>query len=166
MLIWSKGELKEKKSRTLYFLIILLMLGIILYGSMRYRIHKVQGDSMDTALHSGEMVIVDRLATIGRYEIVAFENKNSDHLVKRIVGVPGDLVVIDDLNLTLYQGNTNKAPALNFLISPESAREMKNIEYIPADTFFVLGDNSSVSEDSRIFGPIHRKELEGRILFK
>lgn len=72
-----------------------------------------------------------------RGDIVTLQIAESEHpLVKRIVAGPGDAV--------LHQG------------------EMIILE---SNEYYVLGDNKAVSMDSRMFGPVHRSDITGRLLF-
>ena len=102
---------------------------------------------------------------------------------KRVVGVPGDRVSyvwdqiwINGAPLIDCSGpgstcSANLTPAAGpfsyrVLASPEglsSSRKPPDLDRIPADEYFVLGDNIPVSGDSRLFGNIPRQSIEGRV---
>ena len=121
---------------------------IITYVGQRTR---VSGDSMESTLHSGDNLIVDKLSyhfrEPERYEIIVFPYRYEENTfyIKRIVGLPGDTIQIKDGYL---------------YIDGERADEIK----LGEDEYFVLGDNRNGSSDSRdpSVGILKREEIIGR----
>ena len=98
-----------------------------------------------------EITYVDRL--IESFKIGPFnQNKEaSDHAyIKRIVGLPGDEIVIDTLG-NVYRNN-ELLTFKGILNETFTSQEKYNI---PNNSYFLLGDNRSNSQDSRIFGYFH-----------
>lgn len=127
---------------------------------------RVQGTSMAPLLENGHMVIINKVTYLfkgpERGEIIGFHTSNVPNpVVKRIVGMPGD--VIDYREGILYVNHTP--------INPESKNVMMHggdIKYpftVPEDTYFVLGDNYNNSIDSRFnyIGCVPRDKIIGRI---
>lgn len=128
----------------------------------------VNGSSMYPTLEDGDQLIADkvtyRFRDPERFDIVIFPYQYADntYFIKRIIGLPGETVRIDE------QGN--------IYINGEILEEdygCETIEYaglaaeeiqLGEDEYFVLGDNRNVSEDSRYpdVGNIKRKDLIGR----
>ncbi|EGT3617676.1 signal peptidase I, partial [Clostridium perfringens] len=98
-----------------------------------------------------------------RYDIVNVyaPYKYDNFLVKRIIGLPGDIIEINDSTLYI---NGEK------IYEPYIKEEM-NIPYylklkIPKDKFFIMGDNRNISLDSRYFGLIQTQDIQGKVILK
>ena len=83
--------------------------------------------------------------------------------IKRIIGLPNEELEIRD-GKVLINGQTIAEPyvADRLNVSARSLRPLK----IPADNYFVMGDNRDNSSDSRIWGPLTRKFIYGRFVRK
>ncbi|MFH1269517.1 MAG: signal peptidase I [Candidatus Omnitrophota bacterium] len=102
-----------------------------------------------------------------RGDVIVFiypQNSKKD-FIKRLVGLPGDTVEIK--NGTIY---INDKPLLDPVFNQryyynrgEFGEEGRKVE-IPEDSFFVLGDNSASSQDSRYWGFVPRKNILGEAL--
>lgn len=112
-------------------------------------------------LTHSEITYVDRL--IESFKIGPFnQNKEaSDHAyIKRIVGLPGDEIVIDTLG-NVYRNN-ELLTFKGILNETFTSQEKYNI---PNNSYFLLGDNRSNSQDSRIFGYVPVENLIGKAIF-
>ncbi|GKU27745.1 signal peptidase I [Clostridium folliculivorans] len=145
---------------------------------------QVQQRSMENTLHDGQELLVDKVSydftEPQRGDVVIFlENRSRDNsfsdfkiflddvtqrkqentrLVKRVIGIPGDEIDLRDgyvylngekLNETYTQGTTVKQ-GISFPLKVSDGK------------LFVLGDNREVSIDSRSFGLIDKKQIEGK----
>ncbi len=90
-------------------------------------------------------------------------------LIKRVIGLPGDRIVVKDGVVTVY----NKQNPAGFLIDRNGPE--KNVigntngnidETIKSDDIYVMGDNRENSLDSRSFGPIRTTDLVGKLNFR
>jgi signal peptidase I len=100
-----------------------------------------------------------------RYEIVRFRGEEGLPVMKRVVGFPGEVLSVRDKRL-LVDGRVPEAPA-----------STRHLEYYPyghlrggkghrcEDGYFVLGDDSRDSWDSRYIGSIPRERITGRAWF-
>ena len=120
---------------------------------------RVDGDSMHPTLLDGEILLLKKYdKKFERFDIVVFEY-DSSKLVKRIIGLPGDKV--EYKNNTLYINNEiieevfldEDVKTSNFSLT------QLELEKIPEDYYFVIGDNRNNSTDSRIIGPVHKKYI-------
>ena len=122
----------------------------------------VKGNSMEPALHDGDRLVVDRvsynLGEVRRGDVVVlrYPRNPTVDFVKRIVAVPGDRVLMSDGVLFV-----NGEPADDYGCIPDQ-QDMRQI-IVPADQFFVLGDNRPISCDSREFGLVPQTLLKGRV---
>jgi len=157
-------------------LIIALVLFFLI--SAFFRVGKVDGISMETTYYDGDMVLIKRRdTTYERNDIVTFiytdENENyyiettetptqkaipnpemiGEQHIKRIVGVPGDHIVI--INSHLYVNDEFISKSNKYIVDQDY--------YLAEDEYFVQGDNLDHSFDSRQHGPIKAEQIYGTI---
>lgn len=134
---------------------------------------QVSGDSMYDTLEDGDNLWIDKFSyhfyEPKRYDIVVFPYHNSSvYYIKRIIGLPGEKLRIDD-DGTIYINGTplEDQYAYETIDYNRIGRANKDI-FLGEDEYFVLGDNRNDSKDSRYeeVGNIHRDELEGRAVFR
>lgn len=128
---------------------------------------RVNGDSMLPALRHGQWVRVDRRACKNappqRFDVIRFEDPSRPGRwpVKRVVGLPGEHVVLDRGALTV-----NGAPVPEPHL-PQQQRDSENHEWqLKEGEYVVLGDNRTASTDSRRYGPVRRAAMLGRVLLR
>lgn len=136
----------------------------------------VNGVSMQPTLTSGDKIIINRLSKIQRNDLIMFtspKNKN-DHLIKRVVGMPGDTVRFDHYQLYIdnvkidepYLTKINKTPRKNDSTKSYTDFNITKDNKIPKNKYLVLGDNRRFSNDSRYFGLIEDKDILGKATLK
>lgn len=139
-------------------------------------IEVVLGDSMEPNFHTNERILVDKFTKhfkgFSRGQVVVVKPPDKTvHYIKRIIGLPGDIIKIKDCKIqisrdgeryTLEEGNYLPEGLCTFggekIIEGRSLRLGEN-EYI------VLGDNRKFSVDSRTFGPIGKERILGNVIF-
>ncbi len=132
----------------------------------------VSGSSMMNTLKSGENLLVEKVsyhfADPKRFDVIVFYphgRDSEDYYIKRVIGLPGETIQI--IGETIYidgeelEENYGKDPIAEQGIAAEPIK-------LADDEFFVLGDNRTVSEDSRFeeVGPVKRENIEGRAIFR
>ena len=131
----------------------------------------VRGESLEDTYKDGDVVLVNKLiyklADPKRYDMVAFRT-NSDgahYSIKRVVGVPGDRVIIEDGVLKINGEALEAFPAFSHIKYAGLAEEEILLE---EKEYFVIGDNCNQSEDSRIasVGNIKRDNMIGKVQMK
>ena len=84
-----------------------------------------------------------------------------EYIVKRVIGVEGDHIVIQ--NGVLYRNDVPLYEA--YILEPNWCKETDTIDVVvPEDCIFVMGDNRVVSMDSRAIGVIPRSEIYGVVI--
>lgn len=123
----------------------------------------VDGDSMDTTLEDGQLVIINklvyRLNDIKRFDIVVVKN-NEDHdkIIKRIIGLPNEKITYKENKL--YINDEEVETDFECTYTDDFEMTTKDGEYL------VLGDNRIVSKDSRMLGNFKKKDILGRVKYR
>lgn len=118
---------------------------------------------MNSTLFNNDIMILNKigfsLGGLNRFDVVAIKREN-DHLIKRVIGLPGEKIEYRDNQL--YVNNKKiKDPYANITTDFSTEYLIKD-GIIPKDKYFVLGDNRSYSADSRIIGFIDKKSIIGK----
>jgi len=132
-----------------------------------YQPVKVEGTSMMPSLDDQERIFVNkfvyRLEAIQRGDIVVFRypRDTSKSYIKRVVGLAGDHIRIDDGLVYV-----NDKPLDEDYVPAAFADNRSYPETIvPPNSFFVLGDHRSMSNDSRDFGAVKETFIYGKAVF-
>ena len=132
-----------------------------------YQPVKVEGTSMMPSLSDQERIFVNkfvyRLESIQRGDVVVFRYPRdpSKSYIKRVVGVAGDRIRIDGGQVYVNGEAVDEDYVPPAYTDARSYPEM----VVPANSYFVLGDHRSMSNDSRDFGPVHRSYIYGKAVF-
>ena len=154
----SPARLK-RRARVMAALVALLVLMAInlAIGSDRLRLERVVSESMTPTLRVRDVLLADPNALIRRDDIVIFEDPENpeEKMVKRVIGMPGDLVLIQDGAL-FVNGRPHPGAGRD---GPRPWRDVR--VNIPAASYFVMGDNRTDSYDSLHFGPVALGDIHG-----
>ena len=177
----SVGAQEEQAGGTtfgavLYEIVETVLLAVVIWLVVNFATARyvVEGQSMEPNLHSGQFLIISRLSYMElgdslrlgvpqRGDIVVFDfpGNPSDDYVKRIIGLPGETVTIDEGGQVFIDERPIEEPYL----SQEYAlpyRGRFGTWTVPEDSYFVLGDNRNSSSDSRGWGPLEETFLVGK----
>ncbi len=115
----------------------------------------VEGDSMEPNLHSNQVFLIDKLQFkqdgLERGDVIVFSFDQEYFYVKRIIGLPGESVLLEDSEVKI-KDETGKYQALEESYLPkEFSYGAERFFKVPENHYFVLGDNRSGSKDSRSF---------------
>jgi signal peptidase I len=157
-----------------------------------FSLSEVRQSSMETTLMEKDQLIVERLsyafgqpkhgdiivfidelevnntipARIKRlYEDMFSKIRQKDghlRLVKRVIGLPGDEINIEDGYVFVNGVRLEE----EYLSVPTNAKSLDYPLIVAEDSYFVLGDNRTVSLDSRDFGSVSIEKIEGRVMFR
>lgn len=133
----------------------------------------VKGASMEPNFYENEYLIVDKITPhfhdYERGEPIVFKFPPTEHkyLIKRIIGLPGERVVIHDRKIYIYNADHPQGFGLNEeSYNPYLLRDQEEDVQLSLDQYYVLGDNRPVSYDSEYFGPIQQRQITGRVFFR
>ena len=137
-----------------------LAVAIVLAGVARAAVHiySIPSRSMAPTLEVGDQIVVTRYlnAQPDRGDVIVFRNGN-ELMVKRVIALPGDLID-SRLGQVRIGGHTLPEP----YVMRAAATGAIESQIVPADSYFVLGDNRDASNDNRAWGPVAREKLCGR----
>lgn len=145
----------------------------LLIFSVFLRVAVVDGDSMQSTLHSGDtLLLCDFGYTPKKGDIIVFQVAGSDHshpVVKRVIATEGDTV---DIDFDGWAVSVNgEALEESYVTKADSAMERGNIAFpltVPQGCVFVLGDNRNASWDSRYsaVGCVDTRAILGKVLIR
>ncbi len=137
----------------------------------------VDGASMLPTYHNQEFLLVDKLtyrvSEPNRGDIMIFklyENKNNPyegkHLIKRVIGLPGERVVVRNGVTMIYNKNNKDGFILDEPYVTYKDTE-KSVDITLDDHhYFMMGDNRAQSYDSRDWGPLDAVNIKGEVLIR
>jgi signal peptidase I len=155
-----------------------------------FRSYIVDGASMETALQNKDRLIVNKVQpsikklqgktyTPNRYDIIVFKHSDTNglsgaenrQLIKRVIGLPGDHVVIKEGAVKVYNSQNPYGFVVDNL-GPE--KDEPTVQQTSGNTdltvkdgeIFVLGDNRNNSLDSRYIGTVNTENIVGKAIFR
>jgi len=174
---WKATVLEYVKSILIAVVLALVIRAYVVHA------YEIPSGSMEDTLAIGDRILVNRfiygtkipftstrilkLRNPARDDVIVFEfpqDHNKD-FIKRIIGLPGDRIRISDKNVYV-NGNVYRNPhevhkdgeTIPAVLSP---RDNTGWIDVPADSYFVMGDNRDSSLDSRFWGFVKRDEIKG-----
>ncbi len=127
----------------------------------------VNGPSMDSTFHDGEYLIVDQISyrfnepERGDVLIFKYPENPSKYFIKRLIGLPGETVVVRNDVVTIINKDHPEGVTLSEPYINSKSFITKTLTLGPEE-YFVMGDNRGVSSDSRVWGALPREDLVGR----
>lgn len=158
-----KGLLKDLF--TLVLLIVVVVIPIRLFIISPF---VVDGESMHPTFANLDYLVVDellyRFKSPARGDVVVFRYPNNPSIfyIKRIIGLPGETVSINRGVVTVIGASGESTSLTEPYIVNEDATYTKDVS-LNTDEYFVMGDNRPNSSDSRVWGPLPRKDIIGRV---
>lgn len=168
-----EAELKRAKYRreyrkllrnTISSLIVVAAIAVLV-SMLFLPVLRVTGTSMTPTLQNDELVVCRKRGTFQNGDIIAFYFNNKI-LLKRVIGVAGDIIDIDDSGTVYVNGEALEEPYLN-----EKALGECDIELpyqVPDERIFVMGDHRSTSVDSRstAVGCVAEEAVVGKVILR
>ncbi len=159
----GRGLLKDLF--TLAFLIVIVVIPIRLFIISPF---VVDGDSMHPTFENLDYLIIDEFLynfkEPKRGDVVVFRYPGNPSIfyIKRIIGLPGETVSINRGVVTITTAQGTKETLSEPYIVNEDATYTKEVT-LHTDDYYVMGDNRPNSSDSRVWGPLPKKNIIGRV---
>jgi signal peptidase I len=133
----------------------------------------VSGTSMSPTFSNGDYVLTDeltfRIQPPERGEVVVFHDVSdaSTYLIKRVIGLPGERLVIGNNTVTIYNKQNPNGFVLNESYLPTGTITAGDEDItLSSSSYFMMGDNRAVSYDSRSWGPLPASDIVGLVRFR
>jgi signal peptidase I len=161
----------KKGGGVIEFLVILLVSFALVFGFVRPFVVEafyIPSESMVPTLRVGDRVLVNkfiyRFTEPERGDIVVFQSVEGggEDLIKRVVGVPGDEISVRGGRL-FVNGEPQRESYVNKKFPDTSSSAPTSV---PQGHVFVMGDNRTNSRDSRYFGTVPEKKIEGEAFLR
>lgn len=175
----SKNEVMKEVLSWVRTIAIGVLIGVFLVVFVVQR-DNVYGDSMKPTLESGDMVYTEKISTYfnsyERGDIVILDGEGmeyydrDEYLIKRVIGLPGETVRIADGHVYIKEVGSDEFMLLNepYLVDGVQTLMMnigieKGYDEITLgeNEYYCLGDNRTVSKDSRVLGPFSADRIKG-----
>jgi signal peptidase I len=124
--------------------------------------YRIDGSSMNPTMANGQYLLINNFSYYlnepDRGDIVVFQHPNSDlNLIKRVIGVPGDLVEVQNRQV-MVNGILLNEPYI------QAEPTYSGSWTVPENQFFVLGDNRNSSSDSHSWGFLPKDNIIGKAM--
>jgi len=141
-----------------------LALTLIIFLVIHFTVqnYQVDGSSMEPGLNNNEYVLVNKLAYLfhaperGDVIVFRFPPDTTKNLIKRVIGIPGDVIQVTASTVEV-NGVVLREPYIKAPVNPTG-----NKWTVPADEYFVMGDNRQFSYDSRDWGFVPKSYIIGK----
>lgn len=155
----------------------MFVLAFIIVLPIRYFIvqpFRVQGASMEPTFYERDYLLIDEISyrfnEPRRGDVVVFRYPEDpqEHFIKRLIGLPGETVHIADGNVSITDaaGNTKILKESYLPNYVKTVGWTVNDITLKPNEYYFLGDNRNGSKDSRVFGPVNKNFITGRVIFR
>lgn len=168
---WAKGA-----GVVILEFIKIAILAAITISAVRYFIFKpfiVHGASMVPNFYENEYLIIDEISyrfkepERGDIVVTRNPNKTDEFFLKRVVGLPGERVIVRDGTVRIATKDNPAGTALEEAYLPSREFTPGTVDItLGSDELYVMGDNRDASFDSRMFGPLKRNLVVGKVLLR
>ena len=139
---------------------IIIIIVVVLIRTFIITPVKVDGDSMKETLNDNDILLLYKLGSIKRFDIVVLDEAyDNEKIIKRVIGMPGETISIKNDKIYI----NGKVIDNSFAYGTTS--DVDKIT-LGDDEYFILGDNRLISKDSRYFGAITKDEIIGKVVFR
>lgn len=137
----------------------------VLSWALLFNFSEVRGSSMEPGIHDRDRILVDHFSylftKIDRGDVIVMRYPLDPSLdyIKRVVGLPGDQIVIEGGRLWVNGVELDEPYVAQAAVDPYTHTRVE----VEPNHFFVLGDNRRRSSDSREFGQVPREYVRGKV---
>lgn len=168
--------MKNDKSETFFSIgksILFALLLVIICRTFLFTPVIVKGESMEPTFEERDKLLVSKISTIDRFDEIVFHAPNqTEQHIKRVIGLPGDTIVMEDDQLVI-NGQSYDEPYVNRqdhvahkITGDFTLEQLTGNQQVPEGYVFVLGDNRLKSGDSRQYGFVSMDAIIGEVIFR
>ena len=149
---------------TVYALLVVAAIAVLL-ATLFLPVLQVSGDSMNPTLQDKDIILLVKTGDMKTGDLCGFYWPNK-LLLKRVIGLPGDVITLDEDGVVTVNGQTLDEPYVDELALGEC--DIKFPYQVPEIRYFVLGDHRATSIDSRssVIGSVEKSQIVGKVFLR
>ena len=149
---------------TIYALVVVAAVAVLL-ATLFLPVLQVSGDSMNPTLQDKDVIVLVKSGSLKTGDLCGFYWQNK-LLLKRVIGLPGDLISLDENGVVTVHGTVLDEPYVDELALGEC--DIKFPYQVPENRYFVLGDHRATSIDSRssVIGCVEKNQIVGKVFIR
>ena len=149
---------------TIYALLVVAAVTVLL-ATLFLPVLQVSGDSMNPTLQDRDIIVLVKTDHMKTGDLCGFYWQNK-LLLKRIIGLPGDIITLDEDGVVTVNGEVLDEPYVDELALGEC--DIKFPYQVPENRYFVLGDHRATSIDSRssVIGCVEKSQIVGKVFLR
>ena len=149
---------------TIYALVVVAAVAVLL-ATLFLPVLQVSGDSMNPTLQDKDVIVLVKSGSLKTGDLCGFYWQNK-LLLKRVIGLPGDIISLDENGVVTVNGTVLDEPYVDELALGEC--DIKFPYQVPENRYFVLGDHRATSIDSRssVTGCVEKNQIVGKVFIR
>lgn len=149
---------------TIYALVVAAAVAVLL-ATLFLPVLQVSGDSMNPTLQDKDVIVLVKSGSLKTGDLCGFYWQNK-LLLKRVIGLPGDIISLDENGVVTVNGTVLDEPYVDELALGEC--DIKFPYQVPENRYFVLGDHRATSIDSRssVIGCVEKNQIVGKVFIR
>ena len=149
---------------TIYALVVVAAVAVLL-ATLFLPVLQVSGDSMNPTLQDKDVIVLVKSGSLKTGDLCGFYCQNK-LLLKRVIGLPGDIISLDENGVVTVNGTVLDEPYVDELALGEC--DIKFPYQVPENRYFVLGDHRATSIDSRssVIGCVEKNQIVGKVFIR
>ena len=149
---------------TVYALLVVAAVAVLL-ATLFLPVLQVSGDSMNPTLQDRDIIVLVKTDQMKTGDLCGFYWQNK-LLLKRVIGLPGDIIALDEDGVVTVNGEVLDEPYVDELALGEC--DIKFPYQVPENRYFVLGDHRATSIDSRssVIGCVEKSQIVGKVFLR
>lgn len=149
---------------TIYTLVVVAAVAVLL-ATLFLPVLQVSGDSMNPTLQDKDVIVLVKSGSLKTGDLCGFYWQNK-LLLKRVIGLPGDIISLDENGVVTVNGTVLDEPYVDELALGEC--DIKFPYQVPENRYFVLGDHRATSIDSRssVIGCVEKNQIVGKVFIR
>ena len=149
---------------TIYALVVVAAVAVLL-ATLFLPVLQVSGDSMNPTLQDKDVIVLVKSGSLKTGDLCGFYWQNK-LLLKRVIGLPGDIISLDENGVVTVNGTVLDEPYVDELALGEC--DIRFPYQVPENRYFVLGDHRATSIDSRssVIGCVEKNQIVGKVFIR